>query len=166
MLKKISSFVIVLAMMSCLIFTSLVKVQAADRNEEQVDGSYLTFDDYSEGKTGSGIVTYGIHMMDGECSITKSGIGKIYVYGSTTANHYVDYLCVIVYVDKYNVEDKTWERIDAWQAEKVDHYYISTSKMLNVERGYYYRVHADHICGNVDEPYDEETTLTDGIYIN
>lgn len=168
MQKKIFSLILTFSMVLCMMFASLISVQASE-NDESIDGSYLTLEEYSEGRMHSGnpgITTYGEFMMDGECSITKSGIGKIYVYASTTANRYVDYVCAIIYVDRYNQSTGKWDQIDAWKVDKENDYYISTSKMMSVDRGYYYRVHADHICGNKNSPYDEGITVTDGIYIN
>ena len=40
-----------------------------------------------------------------------------------------------------------WGQIDAWVAEDENNYYLSTAKSLKVDRGYYYRVHCDHIAG-------------------
>ena len=55
-------------------------------------------------------------MMDGECSISKAGRDEIYCYGSTTANHDVDKLAVVVYVDRYHEaegdEEAYWGQID------------------------------------------------------
>lgn len=82
--------------------------------------------------------------MDGECSITKAGTKRIYAYGATTANHTVDTISVIVYVEKYNEKDGKWHQIDAFSKKIENDYYVATSKSIQVERGYYYRVHADH----------------------
>ena len=46
-------------------------------------------------------------------------------------------------------------QIDAWVAEDENTYYMSTAKSLKVDRGYYYRVHCNHIAGN-EYPYEEE----------
>lgn len=163
MKKRISSFIIV-----CFALLMLVlPVKAAENKYIQVDGSYLTDATTSKGTTNSGIITRGAHLMDGECSITKSGVGRIYVYASTTANHDVDYISTVIYVDQYNKETGIWEQIDCWQVQDVNTYYVSTNKMMMVDRGYYYRVHADHVAGmDADYPYEEATSLTDGIFIN
>lgn len=143
------------------------KVDASENAMVKVDGSYLTNNESSKGTTNSGIQTRGTHMMDGECSITKAGRGRIYVYAATTANHDVDYLSTILYIDRYNEEKDAWDQIESWQVEDYNTYYLSTSKSLSVDRGYYYRVHADHAAGMVNEyPYDEATSFTDGIWID
>lgn len=167
MKNRIISMVTVLSLVFCLSLISILDVEAYNNSGEKIDGSYLTTAETSKGTTNSGIITRGTHLMDGECSITKSGVGRIYVYASTTANHDVDYISTIIYVDQYNEKDKAWDQIDAWQVEDFNTYYVSTSKMMMVDRGYYYRVHADHAAGmDVDYPYDEATSLTDGILIN
>lgn len=152
----------------CSIFSiSLMNVKASGYNKLQVDGSYLTMDDTSTGSTNGGISTRGIHMMDGECSITKAGSGKIYAYAGTTANHDVDYLSVAMYVDRYNEATKTWGQIYFQQASEYDTYFVCTSKTLTVEKGYYYRVWATHVAGmEATPPYDEATSATNGIWIN
>lgn len=165
MRKRISSIVLSVILMFCLSICSILNVKAYDKSEEKIDGSYLTTAETSKGTTNSGITTRGTHLMDGECSITKSGVGRIYVYASTTANHEVEYISTIIYVDRYNEQTKAWDQIDAWQVEALNDYYVSTSKMMMVERGYYYRVHADHAAG-MEYPYEEAVTATDGILIN
>ena len=85
-------------------------------------------------------------------------------YGSTTANHEVKYIATIVYVDQYDEKNDEWGQIDAWVAEDENNYYLSTAKSLKVDRGYYYRVHCDHIAGN-EYPYEENASTTNGILI-
>lgn len=165
MKMRVLSSVCALAILISIFVVSVVDVKASDN--VLVDGSYLTNEDSSVGNTYSEAVTRGKHLMDGECSITKAGRGRIYVYASTTANHDVDYLSTVLYVDRYNEETGKWGQIDFWQVENVNTYYVSTSKTLVVDRGYYYRVRATHVAGmDVDYPYDEATTATDGIWLD
>ena len=63
------------------------------------------------------------------------------------ANHDVDKLAVLVYVDQYNEETGDWEQVYSWAKEAENTYYVSTGKTLQVPRGYYYRVHCDALCG-------------------
>lgn len=164
--KRILSMAVIVSLVFTLSISSIINSKAANNSKEKIDGSYLTMQETSKATLHSGIITRGQYMMDGECSITKSGLGKIYVYASTTSNFDVDYLSTIIYVDQYNEKDKAWDQIDAWQVEKFNTYYVSTSKMMNVPGGYFYRVHADHAAGmDSDYPYDEATTATDGIFI-
>lgn len=147
---------------------SVTSVQASESKLKKVDGSYLTMDEYSEGHS-SNDLTRGIHMMDGECSITKAGRDEIYCYGATTANHEVDKLTVVVYVDRYHEaegdEEAYWGQIDWWVEDAYDNYFVATAKSLVVDRGYYYRVHADHFVVDGDDPVEETFSATNGIYL-
>ena len=120
--------------------------------------------EYSEGHS-SNISSRGKHMMDGECSITKAGRDEIYCYAATTANHDVDKLAVVVYVEQYQENLNEWWQIDSWVVEETDNYFVHTDKMLEVDRGYYYRVRADHFVADGDDPIEETFTVTDGIYL-
>ena len=63
------------------------------------------------------------------------------------------------------VSDEEFDRqIDAWVAEDENTAYMSTARSLKVDRGYYYRVHCNHIAGN-EYPYEEDASFTDGILI-
>ncbi len=170
MKKRIISTLCSMSMIIGLSLCPISDAVASDGNEiqivESIDGSILTTNDSSSGSTNTGIER-GKHLMDGDCSITKAGKGRIYVYASTTANHTVDYVSTIIYVDRYNEEDKAWDQIDFWQVEDQDTYYVATSKTMKVDSGYYYRVHADHAAGMDKElPYDEAISVTDGIFVN
>ena len=103
--------------------------------------------------------------MTGECSITNAARDKIYAYASTTANHEVDYIGVIVYVDRYNEETGRWGQIDWWMVTDEDDYFIITSKTLTVERGHYYRVHADHFARKDPDTIEETFSYTDGVWL-
>ena len=158
---------IVSLLTSCFLLTGMLTVSsyvdANAANSNLVDGSYLTENETSIG-TSSSDLTRGVHLMDGECSISKAGTKRIYTYGATTANHTVDSLAVIVYVDRYNEETKDWGQIDAWAKTGENDYFICTSKSITVDRGYYYRVHADHIVKQ-DGEYEETYSYTDGILV-
>ncbi|MCI6467398.1 MAG: DUF6147 family protein [Faecalicatena sp.] len=167
MKKKILSLSCVVAIFCSMFMISYIDARASENEPNQVDGSYLTTEEYSKGTTALEHNVRGTYLMDGECSITKAGRGKIYVYASTTANHDVDYVGTIIYVDRYNQETKSWGQIDYWRADDYNTYYVATSKMLSVDKGYFYRVHADHFAGmDADYPYEEATSLTDGIWID
>ena len=142
-----------------------VKAEGAEKNDILVDGSYLTYEDYSYGSSSNPMLR-GEHLMTGDSIITKTGNGKIYTYGETTANHSVDFVAVLVYVDRYHEDTERWGQIDARVKEARDTYYVVSTKTLSVDRGYFYRVHCDHFAGNDDEEfYDEAISYTDGIWI-
>lgn len=165
MKKKVLSMIGSIAILFSMCFAITPYVQASEEEVIQVDGSYLTTQEESIGRSPNSLLR-GEHLMDGECSISKAGRNRIYVYAATTANHYVDYVAVDIYVDQYNEETEKWEQIDVWTAEDTDTYFVATSKSITVDRGYYYRVHADHFAGmEEDYPYDETFSFTDGILI-
>jgi hypothetical protein len=164
MKRHILSFIIS-AIFLCSISTASSFTSIASENEpSKVDGSYLTFKDFSKG-TSYDAVMRGKHMMDGECSISKAGTKRVYTYGATTANHEVDYLAVIVYVDQYNEETDEWWQVDWFMEEDTNDYFVYASKSIVVDRGYFYRVHADHFVQEGDDPFEETFSYTDGIWV-
>lgn len=163
MKKRIISIAAVFSFLICMVIAP--EINAAAEDYKIVDGSYLTTDESSTGTTSSK-ETRGIHLMDGECSITNAGIGRIYTYAATTANHEVDYALVIIYVERYLEDVDAWGHVDAWSEEVTDDYYVATSKSLEVEPGYYYRVRAEHIVWEGDDLPEETFSFTDGIWVS
>ena len=148
-------------MVFCMVMgVSVINAEASEM--KMVDGSYLTTDETSTGY--SGPRTRGLYLMDGECSITKAGRNRVYAYASTTANQEVKYMATIVYLDQYQEDLDEWWQIDAWMVEAENDYYLSTAKTITVDRGYYYRVRANHIAGDV-YPYEETASVTNGILV-
>lgn len=165
MKKRILSIVSSMAVLCCMLVVSAGTVaEAASEEPIMVDGSYLTTEDSSTGKS-SDDLTRGKHMMTGECSISKAGVGRIYCFGATTANHEVDDLAVIVYVDRYNEETEEWWQVDWFMEEIHDDYFVYASKSIMVDRGYYYRVHADHLVRKGEDPVEETFSTTNGIFV-
>ena len=161
--KKIASVITSVMVFCCVAGVSLTNVKADDSAPKSVDGSYLTSADSSTGYTPNN--ERGKHLMDGQCSITKSGTKRIYTYGATTADHTVDAIAVIVYVDQYSEKDDEWYQIDAFSKKVENDYYVAASKSIQVDRGYYYRVHADHFVRMGEEPVEETFSYTDGILV-
>lgn len=161
MKKRIISLVSSLMVFCMIMGVSIVNVKASD--EKMVDGSYLTTDETSTGYSSSK-KTRGVYLMDGECSITKAGRNRVYAYASTSANQKVNYMCTIVYVEQYMEDVDAWGQVDAWVVEEENDYYMSTAKTVTVDRGYYYRVRANHIAGDI-YPYEETASFTDGILV-
>ena len=118
--KKIASVITSVMVFCCIVGVSLTNVKADDSAPKSVDGSYLT--DSSTGYTPKNNER-GKHLMDGQCSISKTGTKRIYAYGSTTANHTVDAVAVIVYVDRYHESDGKWHQIDAFSKKVENDYY-------------------------------------------
>ena len=163
MKKRIISIAAVFSFLICMVVAPEINV-AASEEPKMVDGSYLTTYESSTGTT-SNKETRGINLMDGEGSITNAGIGRIYTYAATTANHKVDRVIVFIYVERYLEDVDAWGHAAAWSEEVTDDYYVATSKSLEVEPGYYYRVRAEHIVFVGDES-EETASFTDGIWVS
>ena len=161
MKKKIMS-TLSLILSVCFLFCGTIN--AEETSLKQVDGSYLTNQEMSEGTTKNDL-TRGEYLMDGSCTISKAGIGKIYVYGQTTAHETVDKVVVVVYIEKYNAKTDKWDRLDVFTKDSEDNYYVSFGKRINVERGTYYRVRSEHFVFKGDK-FEETFCFTDGIMID
>lgn len=164
MKKRILSFTLCGMILFGISTVSVINAKASSDELKKVDGSYLTMEESSLGKS-TNMLTKGKHMMTGECSISKAGTKRIYTFGATTANHDVDYLAVIVYVDRYHEDTQDWGQIDWFVQEDENDYFVYTSKSITVERGYYYRVHADHFVQEGEDPIEETYSYTDGIWV-
>lgn len=147
----------------CFLFSGTIN--AEETSLKQVDGSYLTNQETAEATTKKDDITRGDHLMDGSCTISKAGIGKIYVYGQTTAHHTVDRVEVVIYIEQYNKKTDSWDRLDVISKESKDNYYVSLGKRINVERGTYYRVQSEHFVFKGDD-FEETYCFTDGIMID
>lgn len=150
-----------LALVVCFLFCGTTN--AAD-SAKQVDGSWLTDQESAVGYSQNSLER-GVHLMEGQSAVTKAGNQKIYAYASTTANHVVNHISVIIRVERYNEDTGRWAHVDGWVAEGENTYYVSTGKTLNVDGGYYYRVTGSHYAGN-ENPYEETISFTDGIWID
>lgn len=163
MRKRITSVLLVVAVISAMLFGQVITV-SAEVGEKRVEGSLLTKEDSSEGFTQSNPNVRGQHLMEGNSGISKAGRGRIYAYGATAANHDVEKIAVIVYVDRYNEETGGWGQVATFTAEDKNTYYVSVGKVVQVERGYYYRVRCEHMAGNPSlNEVDSDASFTNGI---
>lgn len=163
MKKRILSIICSLSILSTILTISMFEAKAAESESSIIDGSILTMDDSSTGYSASS-VTRGEYLMTGECTISKAGLTRIYAYASTTANKEVEYMATLVYIDRYNEEEGYWGQVDWWFEETHNDYFLSTAKSVKVDRGYYYRVRANHLAGD-QYPYDETASVTNGIFL-
>lgn len=163
MKKRIFSAVASIAILCTMMTVSVTNVHASDSGQKIVDGSYLTNEKSSEGHASS--VTRGYYLMEGECSISRAGLTRVYAYASTTANQTVNYMATLVFVDQYNEAEDEWGQVYAWSEVAHNDYYMSTAKSVTVDRGYYYRVRAHHLAGDVAPNYDETASFTNGIFV-
>ena len=138
--KKIASVITSVMVFCCIAGVSLTNVKADDSTPKSVDGSYLISADSSTGYKPND--ERGKHLMDGQCS-----------------------LAVIVYVDQYSEKDDEWYQIDAFSKKVENDYYVAASKSIQVDRGYYYRVHASHIVCMAGSPDEETFSVTNGILV-
>lgn len=163
MKKRILSIICSLSILSTILTISMFEAKATESESSIIDGSILTMDDSSTGYSASS-VTRGEYLMTGECTISKAGLTRVYAYASTTANREVDYIATLLYIERYNEEKDSWVHVDAWVAETHNDYFLSTAKSVKVDRGYYYRVRANHLAGD-QYPYDETASVTNGIFL-
>ena len=80
-------------------------------------------------------------------------------------NEIINKIDIIKDQDWQQKEGETEEEYNRRIEEVENDIYMSTAKTINVDRGYYYRVVANHIAGDV-YPYEETASFTDGILIN
>jgi hypothetical protein len=164
MRKRITSVLLIVAMISAMLFGQVITV-SAEAGEKRVEGSLLTKEESSEGFTQFNPNARGQHLMEGNSGISKAGRGRIYAYGATAANHDVEKIAVIVYVDRYIEELDKWGQVATFTAEDTNTYYVSVGKVVQVERGYYYRVRCSHYAGNPSlNEVDTDASFTDGIF--
>lgn len=166
MKKRILSVLSAILVVGCMFCSSIVNVGAEEKTNRQADGSYLTMEESSTAELYNPLLR-GEHLMDGTVTISRAGVKKIFVYGSTTADHDVDHISVDVYVEEYNSETDYWEQIDVWTADAENDYYVVTQKTVWVDGGHYYRVRGDHFAWNEGETLvDSSGTVTDGIWVD
>ena len=103
-------------------------------------------------------MTRGVYLKSGSSTINKQGTGLIGAGGDTTGQKVVDKIAVLVRVQR--LVDGKWQYYTSWSASKENSYYVSTSKVLSVPTGYYYRVSCTHYAGS-----DVTDSFTDGLYI-
>lgn len=164
MKKRIISTLCSIAILFIVTLVSVFDVNAAETDQKIIDGSTLTTEESSTGYSLPS-PTRGIYLMTGECTISKAGLTRVYAYASTTANMEVNYIATLIYVERYIEEDDAWGYVDSWFEAANNDYFVSTAKSVKVDRGYYYRVRANHIAGESVDSYDETASFTNGIYL-
>ena len=153
MKKKIMS-TLSLILLLCFLFSGTIN--AEETSLKQVDGSYLTNDDSSEATVGS--MSRGVYLKSGSSNIVRAGTGKIGAGGNTVGQKTVSKITVIVTVER--LLNGKWAYYTSWIETNYNSSYVSTSKILSVPTGYYYRVGCVHYANS-----DVSDSYTDGIYI-
>lgn len=156
--KKLISVCFAAMLMMGLTITAEFPTKA-NESKPILDGSYLTCEDESTGIAGA--LTRGVDLQTGYSKLRELGPGKIYAGGTTIAQHEVESIQVTVMVERAKDENDTWHYVDTWHKENKNTFSVSTSKMLEVEGDWYYRVRCIHSAGN-----DMSSSATDGIYIH
>lgn len=157
MRKWVVSGICTLMLMFGFLMSTGLDLQASD-SRPMLDGSYLTNETKSIG-TATGI-TRGEHLQIGYSKIRKLEPGLIYAGGTTIGQHTCESVKVAVVVERAKWEDKEWEVVDSWQKENADADLVSSSKRLEVEGGWYYRVVCTHSADG-----DMSSSATDGLYV-
>lgn len=158
MKKKLISVCFAAMLMMGLTITAEFPTKA-NESKPMLDGSYLICEDESTGIAGA--VTRGADLQAGYSKLRDLGNGTIYAGGTTIANHDVELVKVAVIVERAKDADDYWHFVDSWQKENKNTFTVSTSKMLEAEGDWYYRVRCIHSAGN-----DISSSFTDGLYID
>lgn len=156
-MKKAVSILMALILGTGLSISGEVQVQASD-SIECIDGSYL-LDDVTEDVGNLGISTRGYYLSSGSSTIVDKGSGKIGAGGDTTAHRIVDEISVTVVVQR--LVNGSWQNYLTWSAKDTNTAYVSTSKILYVPTGYYYRVSCSHYASS-----DTGYSYTNALYID
>lgn len=103
--------------------------------------------DYSYLLTGEAVVgqmqpeTKGVYLSSGTSVIRDAGTGKIAAGGDTIAAKKCD-VSVNVIVER--LDGGSWLRVTSWTGSLKNTWSVTSSKILSVGRGYYYRVRCIH----------------------
>lgn len=140
-----------------ILMTLSVTMGTSFMNMSQVQAqSNLTENIMSEGKINQNI--RGQYLMEGTTTIRNAGKGTVAAGGDTTAQKIVETIQVAVIVEQYN--NGSWSQVYSWRETTHNTVFASTSKVLNVPRGYYYRARGIHSANT-----DVANSFTDGIWI-
>ncbi len=157
MIKKVGSMCWVLMLMICMLLTSTNNAQAA-LQDPVLDGSYLTYEDESIGFDTK--ITRGEDLLTGYSKCVRQGPGKLYAGGTTIAAHKVERVLVSVVIERAKEEDSSWSMYTGWEKENFNTDRAGSSRALQVEGGYYYRVRSTHVAN-----HDMSSSFTNGVYI-
>lgn len=148
----------VLCAMTLIFGMSSVFLMNAEASEAiSYDHSSLTQN--TESVSGPIYSTRGMYLQSGATAVVKKGKGLLVAFGDTVGQQYVDTIKVAVIVEQWNAVDKYWSQCYSWEANDINCLSISSTRTLNVPRGYYYRVRGIH-SANSDRGY----SYTDGIW--
>ena len=127
----------------------------ANAQNEKME-SILTEEDKAEGILE--FQTKGQYLQEGQTIIGNAGKGKVNAGGNTTAQKVVDEVKIAVIIEQYN--NGSWSQVYTWREVAYNDYVVSTSKTLEVPRGYYYRARGLHSANT-----DVGNSFTNGIWM-
>lgn len=156
-MKRCMSICCVVAMALGLGFGVSTDTQAAS-SVKVIDESRLTHDAESTGYPLK--IARGEDLLTGYSKIVRMGPGEIYVGGTTIAAHEVERIGVAVMIERAKEEDTKWSFYDSWNKFLANTDRVASSKDLEVEGDYYYRVKCIHSAGE-----DMSSSFTNGVYI-
>ena len=147
MKKKVLMFFTAVSILVSMNLINATDVQASSK---------LTEDITAEGSTSEH--ARGQYLMEGTTTIRNAGKGTVAAGGDTTAQRIVDKVQVAVIVEQYN--NGSWSQVYTWRETAYNTAIASTSKVLNVPRGYYYRARGIHSANT-----DIANSFTNGIWM-
>ena len=157
MKKRLLSGCLAAVLTLCMLLSATCFAKA-ESDEPMLDGSKLTHNESSIGYDTK--ITRGEYLFTGYSKIVVLGPGKIYAGGATVATEDVDSVMISVIIERTTDEDTPWERYDGWMKENENTDRVNSTKMLEVEGGYYYRVRCIHSAND-----DVSSSFTDGVYV-
>lgn len=157
MKRRLLSLCCIILLVFGLVSGTVIDSQAAEE-QSVIDGSYLTADEESVGYDTK--ITRGEDLLTGYSKCVVMGPGKLYAGGCTIATRTVKDVGLSVSIERAQKGDDRWTGYTAWQKfnENVDR--VASSKMLEVEGGYYYRVRCTHSANS-----DLSSSFTDGVFV-
>lgn len=156
-MKRLLSLCCTMALMIGMTLSVSMNSQASTP-VKVIDGSYLTHDKESVGYDTK--ITRGEDLLTGYSKCVEWGPGEVYVGGTTIAAHTVERVGLSVMVERAKEEDTEWSYYDNWSKFNDNSDRVSSSKGLEVEGDYYYRVRCIHSAG-----MDVSSSFTNGVYI-
>lgn len=149
--------IILTGVMICALSLGTTDMKVMASNEEVcVDSSYITSEDYSEGVIEA--LPWGTYLKSGNSTVANAGNGKVSAGGATVGQKVVSEIKVAVRLQK--LVNGNWQAYRFWSAANTNSAYVSLTKTVSVDRGYYYRVYSTHTAGG-----ETSSSSTNGIYI-
>lgn len=157
MKRRLLSLCCIILSVFGLVSGTVIDSQAAEE-QSVIDGSYLTEDEESVGYDTK--ITRGEDLLTGYSKCVVMGPGKLYAGGCTIATRTVKDVGLSVSIERAQKGDDRWTGYTVWQKfnENVDR--VASSKILEVEGGYYYRVRCTHSANG-----DLSSSFTDGVFV-